>query len=141
MRYSIQKLEAITWRESFSEYAHKAVFNEEKPKDWDRIDYALLMTADEMPVAYVTCLETYSDTVHLQYAGVFPMAKDTIWSYELFQAGIRYLKEDYARCFFYVKNTNKVALKMAAKVGFLITGVKNFHGDVLLEHLLEFNEK
>lgn len=138
MSFSISKLSSEVWGNSFSEYAHTAVFNEIKPSHWDRIDYALLVLSDSIPVAYMTCREFSHDTVYWQYGGVFNPIKDTIYSFKAYKALMEWHKNHYKRVVTYIENTNKVMLKMAAKVGFIITGIRNYHGSVLLEHLLEF---
>lgn len=134
----IKRIEAKDWIENFSESAHILAFNEVKPKTWDRIDYALLVLMDDVPSAYMTCREWSHDTVYWQFGGVFPNAKNTIWSYKYYEALINWHRNTYDRCLTYIENTNSPMLKMAAKVGFKIIGVRNYHKSVMLEHLLEF---
>lgn len=123
-----------------SEKAHLVVFNENKPVAMERIDYALLAEGEDgLPESYATCREIDAETVYWQYGGSFPGTRGTINSLRNFNGFIRYAKEfGYKRICYYVENTNAPMLKLAAKTGFLITGVRNYKGHVLVEHLLEF---
>lgn len=136
----VHKVEPAEWRE-VSEVSHAAVFNEIKPKEWDRIDYALVVNdGDNKAVGYVTCRELDSQTVYWQFGGCFLEYRNSIKTFRAYQAFVRWAKDSYSRVCTYIENTNEAMLKMAAKVGFVIVGVRNFNGSVLLEHLLEFKE-
>lgn len=135
----IVKLEKEVWREHFSEDAHKICFNEFKPKELDRTDYTLFGVDDEeKPVGYVMVREMDSDTCYWQFGGVFPGTKGTIKSWKSYDACLSWTRERYKRVTMYIENTNKVMLKFAMNSGFLITGIRNFNGNILIEHLLEF---
>lgn len=123
-----------------SEKAHLIVFHEAKMATTDRIDFALLTeNAKGEPMNYVTCRELDAESLYWQYGGSFPGTKDTVLSLRATQALIEFCKNaGYKRIAFYVENTNQAMLKMAMKCGFFITGVRNFKGSILLEHLLEF---
>lgn len=134
----IVRIEKEEWSQ-LSEKAHKAVFKETKPVDMDRIDFALVCENEfEIPMTYITCRENDKDTIYFQYGGAFPGTKDTMHSFRAMQMSVRWCKERYKRIHFYVENTNKPMLKMAMKVGFLITGIRNYKNHILIEHLLEF---
>jgi hypothetical protein len=129
-----------TW-ESFSEHAHRACFSEIKPREWDRIDYALLATNEEDdPCGYMTCRELDSKTVYWQFGGAFKPIKGTINSMRVYESFINWHKERYDRVCTYIENDNRAMLKMASFQGFKITGVRNYAGQVLLEHILEFEK-
>lgn len=135
----IERISGPIWVENFSENAHLATFGQVKPKEWDRIDFALLGVVDGTPMGYMTCREFSHDTVYWQYGGSIPnVSRGTIWAFRLYEAFLAWHKERYKRCVTYIENTNSAMLRMAAKIGFIITGIRNYHGDVLLEHLLEF---
>lgn len=140
MTFEIQKLDAKVWFH-FSEHAHRACFNEIKPKDWDRIDYALLAVNDaEDPIGYMTCRELDAHSVYWQYGGAFKPIEKTIYPVKVYDAFINWHRGKYERVGTYIENTNRAMLKMAARSGFLITGVRSYQGKILLEHLLEFKE-
>lgn len=141
MDFSIRKLDKKEW-EDFSESAHKICFNEIKPKEWDRIDYALLVINEkEEPCGYMTCKEIDSKSIFWQYGGGFKPVLETIYSMKAYQALMYWHKERYDRIGTYIENTNSKMLKMAAKIGFKITGIRNYNNQILLEHLLEFGGK
>ena len=123
-----------------SEKAHLIVFNEAKMAATDRIDFALVTENSRGELMnYVTCRELDSESLYWQYGGSFPGTKGSILSLRAVQALLEYCKSaGYARVGFFVENTNSAMLKMAMKCGFLITGVRNFKGIILLEHYLEF---
>lgn len=136
---NVVKIMPAEWR-TLSEAAHLVVFSEKKSSESDRLDYAL-MVEDKLgtPMQYVTCRELDAETLHWQYGGSFPGTKDTILSYRATQLLLRYIKEaGFKRISCYVENTNAPMLKLAMKVGFLISGVRNFKGSIMLEHVKEF---
>lgn len=138
MKFKVLKIESDKWKE-LSEKAHLIAFNEKKPSDWDRIDFALLAVSDEdIPLAYMTCREFSHDTIYWQYGGAFPPVKDTIHSFKIYSAFKDWHSSKYKRAVTYIENTNSVMLKMAMKIGFKITGIRNYNNEILLEHLLEF---
>lgn len=130
------KVEKYAWK-SMSEEAHRICFNEIKPADRERVDFALLITNDDdFPISYATCKELDGETIYLQFGGCFPGSKDTVYAFKAFNMGIEFLKKTYKNILFYVKNDNRPMLKFAMKVGFKIIGIKNFNGNILLEHSL-----
>lgn len=135
---NVQVIQKDDWKE-LSEKAHLIVFNEAKDSSIDRIDFALATESpDGVLLNYVTCRELDKESLYWQYGGSFPSAKGTVLSYRAVKALLDYCKMHYKRVSFYVENTNSAMLKMAMKCGFLITGVRNYKGSILLEHLLEF---
>lgn len=122
-----------------SELAHLIVFNKRKPASMDRIDFALVAQKDDALISYVTCREHDAETLYWQFGGAFPGTKNTSLSFQAYQMGINWCKEKgYKRVTTAVENTNIVMLKFALKVGFLIVGIRNHHGSVLVELVLEF---
>lgn len=134
---NIVQVDPGTWTEKFSEHAHLICFGKHKNKNLDRIDYALLAVEDS-PIGYMTCRELDKDTVYWQFGGAFPGTKDTIKSFRAYQAFRDWHSTRYKRVVTYIENNNFVMLKMAMKIGFLVTGIRNFKTNILLEHTLEF---
>lgn len=133
----IDQLTKKQWAEH-SEQAHAICFKAHKPKEWDRIDFALVVRDDQKLMGYVTCREIDAETLYWQFGGAFPGTVKTSLSWKGYQAFVEYCKSRYKRVTTLIENTNCVMLKMAMKVGFRIVGIRTFKGDVLLEHLLEF---
>lgn len=138
MSFRIEKIGAEIWKKNFSELAHKISFQTIRKGELERIDYALLLInhADE-PVGYMTCRELDAKTVYWQFGGAMPNVKDTIYSFAGYKEMASWHLNQYDRIYTYIENTNTVMLKMAMKVGFLITGIKFFDGSVMLEHSLK----
>ncbi len=125
------------WK-NHSEQAHAAVFGEIKRADLDRIDYAMVSRDGDILTGYITCREWDAETIYWQFGGAFPGTKSTSLSFKSYTACVEYAKKRYKRVTTLIENTNPVMLKFAMKVGFKIVGIRNFRGQILLEHLLEF---
>lgn len=52
-------------------------------------------------------------------------------------AAKEFCEKDYKRITTYIENKNTPMLKFAMKIGFRITGIRNYKNEILLEHLLE----
>lgn len=137
---NVQKIEKEVWGSYFSELAHKICFEERKPASRDRIDYALLVVdSNDSPCGYITVRELDSETCYWQFGGVFPGTIGTTKSFKAYKACIEWSRGKYKRVSTLIENQNSAMLKFAAKVGFLIVGIRNYHGTVLLEHVMEFD--
>ena len=123
---------------NYSEAAHSVVFNEYRPADMDRIDFALIAEADLVPQLYMTCREFDKETVYISSGGAFPVCKGTPNSWQGFMLMLDYLKANYKRCTLLTVNDNFPMLKFALKAGFKTIGIRFFNGYVLLEQYLEF---
>jgi hypothetical protein len=120
-----------------SEKAHLIAFSEHKPREWDRIDFALLVRRGNQPMGYVVCREHDHETVYWAFGGAYPGTKDSSLTFFGYKAFVDACMSKYKRITTLIKNDNFVMLKMAMKVGFKIFGVRFFKGHVLLEHILE----
>lgn len=132
-------IEAKEWMK-FAENAHLICFNEKRPDAMNRIDYALVVEENDMPLAYMTIKELDSETVYMQYGGAFPSAKNTIKSFQSYEVMMNFLKENYKLGLTLIENTNTAMMKFAMKFGLRVTGLKLFNGIILLEHSIKFKE-
>lgn len=121
-----------------SEDAHLICFGEKRPAEMNRIDFALLVEADGVPQAYMTCREVDAETVYMQYGGAFPSAKGTIKSFRAYQALLEKLGEVYKYGSTLIENTNTPMMKFAMQAGLRVIGVRNFKESILLEHFIEW---
>lgn len=120
-----------------AEKAHSAVFHEHRPKEWERIDFALLVTDTDSDrvYGYVTCIEMDPDTIYWQFGGAFRGTKDTYSTFRAYEKMITWTEDaGYKRIGTRIENENVVMLKMAMKVGFRVVGIRNYAG-VFLELL------
>ena len=135
----VQKIHKDDWATAAAD-AHLIVFSEKKKPEMDRIDFALVVESEhEIPLQYATCRELNAESLYLQYGGSFPGTKGTIKSHRCFEEMHTWAREQsYKRVSFLVENSNLAMLKLALTAGFLITGVRNHQGGILLEHVKEF---
>lgn len=138
----ITQLDPDQWS-VFSEDAHRSCFSEFRPAYTDRIDYALLAHDPQSRgiLGYVTVRELDHEGVYWQYGGAFPSVEKGPLVYKCFLKFIETMRSKYKRITTLVENTNITYLKIAMKAGFRIVGVRMFKGSVLVELLLDFEEK
>ena len=139
MKYSVEVLSPEQWA-TVSEGTHFEVFGTLKPKDWDRIDYALLALreGEPLPMAYVTCREVSRDCVYWQFGGVFPEVRGTFATWAIYKTFIEWARAKYKMVSTYTANDNYAYLKMALKAGFKIIGTRNVDGQVFVDLKLDF---
>lgn len=126
------------WKE-LSERAHLIVFNELKKPETSRIDFALLVeSASGEPMQYAECREIAEGSLFMQYGGSFPGTKGTVASVRCLEQILEWAEfAGYKRISFLVENTNEAMLKLAMRMGFLITGIRMHKGKVFLENVLD----
>lgn len=124
---------------NYSEAAHLVVFEEYRPADMDRIDFALVAEVETVPYIYMTCREFDKETVYITSGGALPICKGTPKSWEGFKLMLDYLKDRYKYVTLLTLNDNFPMLKFALKAGFRTIGIRNFKGYVLLEQFLVFD--
>lgn len=138
MKIHVQKLSQSEWG-IFSENAHKIAFGKLKPVAMERIDYALIATTDtEELIGYVTVKEMDSDTVYWQFGGGFPPGVRTIRIWHGYMGFLDWTRARYKRMTTLIENTNVPMLKLAMHAGLRVIGIRNYKGEVLLEHGIEF---
>lgn len=134
----VERVDGEQWKQ-FAGDAHRAVFDEIQPPEYERIDFAILAVSsqDDRALGYITLRELDQESVYLKYGGTFDIIRGTKHSYEAYLACLRWLLARYKRLTTLVENTNKVYLKMAISAGFTIIGIRNFKGSVLVELFME----
>lgn len=133
-RLTIKQVTPHEWAE-MGELAHRVVFNEVRPAEMNRIDYALIAEIDGQLSGYLTAREFDQETVYWQYGGAFPGTHSSSKAVETYGAFVDWTLERYKFITTLVKNDNVRYLKLAMHFGFRIIGCRNFEGDVLLELL------
>ncbi len=127
------------WTE-FAEFAHRAVFGELIPKNFLRIDFAVLCIDDKNkdPIMYATCRETDTETVYWQYGGAVDKARRSL------KVSIFYRKlidfcwgKGYKSINTLVDANNVDYLELAMNNGFRIIGCRNWDGNVFVELCLK----
>jgi hypothetical protein len=134
----IETLSPHQWS-AIAQEAHALSFGELRPAAMNRIDFTLLATDGDVPLGYVQGRWADHESVYWQYGGIFPPFAKSVCAWTGFQGFLKKTQaEGCKRVNFLVENTNLPMLKLAMKAGFLIQGVRVFHGRILLDHLLEF---
>lgn len=138
----ISRLDPEQWS-AFSEDAHRACFSELRPAYTDRIDYAILAHDPDSRgvLGYTTVRELDNESVYWQFGGVFDNISKGPLVYKVYLALIEYMRKNYKRITTLVENTNVSYLKLSMKAGFRIVGVRMYKGAILVELLLDFEEK
>lgn len=140
MKFTLHKLSREQW-DPISENCHAAVFHERRPKEHDRCDYCLLITDDEkkLMVGYLTIRELDQDTAYSSFGGTFPEYRGTLAGVRGYDMFLTFLKSHYKQMSTLIDNENVAMLKLAARSGLKIFGIRNVQGKVLLEHGIVFN--
>lgn len=139
--YCVNQISPHDW-EVFSENAHLIVFEKKRPGHLDRIDYALVVTDDkDTLLGYLTAKELDAESVYWQYGGAFPTAKGNVHAARGYGAFVEWARGRYKRVSTLVENTNVRYLKLAMAHGFRVNGVKIMKSKILVEMLLEFENR
>jgi hypothetical protein len=119
-----------------AEKAHAVCFNENRPKEMNTFDFALLATdKDDNAIAYATCIEIDSESVYMQHGGAFPNAKKSMKAVNAYHRFIAFLREKFKRASTRIQNINIPMLKLAFSAGFIVNGC-DCHGDEIYLHLI-----
>lgn len=141
MTFSIRKLTPSQWATHFAAASHLIAFGETRSPELDRIDYALIMTDDKNEIcAYMTCIEMDAESVYWQFGGAMPNYKNTLYSVRGYELFVKWARENYKRISTRIENTNLPMLRLAMKMGFLVTGTTTFKNKIYLELLNEFSK-
>lgn len=134
----VEKYSAIEWT-TMGEYAHRYCFNENRPAEMNRIDYALLAVEDGVPLAYLTARELDNESVYWQYGGALKSSEKSVKVLKAYQMFIETMKKGgMKRISTLIQNNNLPMLKMAMHCGFRIIGVRLFKNEIFCELLNEF---
>ncbi len=128
------------WKE-MAENAHLVVFSERRLPDMNRIDLALLVSENDVPMSYLTARDADSETIYLNYGGSFPGTKGTGKSAQTFSLMLDFLSRKYKRATMLVENNNFAMLRLAMSCGWEIRGLRVFKESILLEHQIDFLSK
>jgi RimJ/RimL family protein N-acetyltransferase len=132
VNYELQKLTPKEW-ENLAEDAHTTVFGENRPHALNRFHFVVIVLCNSELGGYFTCLEMDSETLYIQHGGVFPPFQKTIHAAQGYATFIKWGLENYKRLWTRIENTNEAMIKLALRIGFIITGNSNFGGKIYLE--------
>lgn len=138
--WKVVKIEEPDWNRGFSENMHRAVFAKVKPREWDRISYALIGVKDEQLQGYVTVREHDIESVYWQFGGMLPNLQKSVDTVRCYQHLLAWQKQVSKRITTYTLNTNIAYLKLAMSQGFRIVGTRTTQGEIYVDLLLEFEK-
>lgn len=121
MIYSVQRFTSAQW-EPIAESAHKALFGVVREGALNRHHFVVAIYGDGVLGGYFTCLEMDSETVYIQYGGVFPNFEKTVHVVPGYLKMLSFLRANYKRASTKIDSKNIPMLKMALQAGFEIVG-------------------
>ena len=129
----IQRLTLDEWA-PMAEKAHAVCFNEERPHEANKFDFALLVSKDGVAMCYATVFEFDDLSAYMQHGGAFPEGRGFA-AFRGYNLIIEYLLERYPRLMTKVKNTNRRMLKLCLEVDFIPNGIEVFGDEVFVRFL------
>lgn len=138
--WKVVQVSPLDWAKTFSQNAHKAVFQELRGAFIDRISYALLVIKDEVVIGYVTVMDYDAETVYWQFGGVLPTFRKSITAVKCIETAIEWQKKISTRILTYVENTNLPMLRFYLAYGFIIIGTRTYNGHTMLDLVKELRD-
>ncbi len=140
----VEVVDGQKWEKSYAANARRACFSELLPPGYDRIDFALIVSHQDVTgqlfaQGYITCREFDAESVYLKHGGAFPPAEKKPGALAAYRTALAFLQAKYKRITTLVENTNRSYLKMAIHEGFVPIGIRYFKGAILVELFLEGN--
>lgn len=134
--FELVQIGASEWKRNWSQDAHLVGFGEIRNPENERIDFALVALNEELPMGYITCRELDEQTLYWKFGASFPETKGTIKTLQICEGAAKWSLARYNRVQVFIENENVAMLKLALRVGFRITGIRNFDSKILVEHTL-----
>lgn len=123
-----------------ADLAHTAIFKEGRPTTQDRIDFALLAVdlPSDILLGYVTCREISPTLLYWSYGGAFPPAALSPFAWRSYEAlHAKSWQLGYKTILTLIGNANAPMLRLAAKLGYKIIGLRHVENTTLLEHQID----
>lgn len=136
-KFTIKKVDGSQWKTGFSDSAHAVCFGVKDRRTLDVIDFALLGFCKEILGGYMTCKVMDSETIYIQYGGVFPEFQKSVYVLAGYRELLAFCFRDYKRVTTKVKASNVSMLKLALKLGFSIIGTMIFKQELYIELMKE----
>lgn len=139
MKATVERVNKEVWK-SLSEGSHENSFGTNRPKEIDRVDFALVSYVNDKPTGYVQCLEMDSHTLYWQTGGAFIDIQKTMEVVPCYMAMVEWSLKNYQRITTRVDSENIGMLHLAMKMGFRVRGTWHFDNHVYVELLNEREE-
>lgn len=131
--YEVVRLGKSVWLKELSEKAHFSTFGMMRPKESERVDFALLVSQDLDPMGYVSCIEMDSETLYWQQGGIFKHKQKSFGVYPSTRAIFNWSLKNYQYVQCRVTNQNLAMLHLGMKLGFRIVGTRCSNGILYCE--------
>lgn len=131
-KYFVQQLSPDQWG-ALSEKMHLVVFDKLRPKELERISFALIAECNEQLGGYITCKEMDSETLYIQYGGAFPNFSKSHYVLGGYLEMIKWCTQNYARVWTRIENKNVPMIKLALQAGFIVTGTSLMKNNLYVE--------
>ena len=135
----VTKFSLTEWGEMKPEILHSLCFNELREHKANTFDFALLVTDEDIPQCYATCIEMDNESIYMQHGGALPSAKENLRAVRGYHLIINWIKEKYKRASTRIENKNIAMLKLAFSAGFLVNGIDLFGDEIFLHLKNDFN--
>ncbi len=116
-------------------------FGSVDPSGFARLDFALIGIEHSVIVGWATFREKTATSVFWQFGGAAPNAEKSLHVLRFYGGVMEHLAKTYQDVSTLIKNDNAPMLKLAAKIGYKIVGLRAVKGDILLEHALNLGER
>lgn len=138
MNLSVVRIDKDKWAEMAHD-VHINVFGELPSSS--KVDFALVVQNNSLPCfyfGYVTCRELDAETLYWSYGGMFEKHRNTNFSLRAMYALLGWCSERYARLNTLIEQENTKMQRLSLKAGWLVSGVKQFKHELLIELTKEF---
>ncbi|MBD2731124.1 hypothetical protein H6G96_33620 [Nostoc sp. FACHB-892] len=133
------KIISFTEFKKISEEIHQIVFQEYRPRELERIDFAILFFYQKTLGGYMTFYEHNSEQIYIQFGGALPKFRNSPLIYKAYDQAIKQLLSQYSYLLTFVENNNIAMLKLALKTGWKIIGTRMTTDGRLLVELINYN--
>jgi hypothetical protein len=136
----VVKLSASEWADICETTMSYSFKDEHWPREKTRASFALVVQNSEtkVPYCFSTLIEFDSESVYMQHGGSFLPADGTALVGRGYGLMVSWLVENYKYISTRIWNKNSAMLKLAAKAGFVITGMQvNEFGNLFLFHEIQ----
>jgi hypothetical protein len=123
--------------DTWAENAHVVTFNEHRPSEMNRYDFALIAVKDGKLIAYGLCREFDSESLYLGFGGCFPEHQKSRSAVEWYEKGVEWSLQRYKRVTTLIENENVPMLRVAFHCGLRVIGVKIFKQQIFCELMRE----
>lgn len=142
MDMEIYEVSRYEWQAYCAGPAFREAFGYDMDPTFDTVDRSLVIVDEEKkPLGYVTLREINRELVQWRFGGAFRAIAKSVHVHKAYDLLIEKSREQYFFISTLIETENVPSLKLAMAKGFRITGTQNYHGQVLVELLLDLRKE